>query len=341
MADAAPRMMPEWRGTTRAAFDAEVVAAGRPAVLRGIVSDWPAVAAARRSPQALADYLLRFDRGDPVVAAVGPPDIAGRFFYNDSLDGFNFRRQPARLKDVLGFLVARDGQEGAPALAVQSVPARAHLAGFAEDNPMPLLPPSAEPRLWIGNRVTVAAHYDPSENIACVVAGTRRFTLFPPDQIGNLYMGPMERTPAGTTISLVDFDAPDLQRFPRFAEAMEHALVADLEPGDAIYIPYMWWHHVRSLQSVNMLVNYWWTPPAPAGAHPLDALLHAMLAIRALPERHRQAWRAHFDHYVFGAGPAAGDHLPDAVRGVLGPLDAQKAEQLAQLIMKGLRGQQD
>ena len=77
--------------------------------------------------------------------------------------------------------------------------------------------PPIVPRLWLGNAIRVATHYDLMENIGVVVAGRRRFTLFPPDQLANLYMGPLELTPAGTPVSLVDPDAPDLARFPRFA----------------------------------------------------------------------------------------------------------------------------
>ncbi|MDQ0840028.1 hypothetical protein QFZ54_003881 [Sphingomonas faeni] len=40
--------------------------------------------------------------------------------------------------------------------------------------------------------------------------------------------------------------APDLDRFPRYALAAETARSAVLAPGGAIYVPTMWWHHVRS-----------------------------------------------------------------------------------------------
>ena len=62
--------------------------------------------------------------------------------------------------------------------------------------------------LWMGSKTNVAAHFDSSDNIACVIHGKRRFTLFPPDQIKNLYIGPLDRTPAGQSISLVDFEKP-------------------------------------------------------------------------------------------------------------------------------------
>ena len=67
-------------------------------------------------------------------------------------------------------------------LAIQSLQLWSALPGFDRDNRLQLLPPTFEPRAWLGNRVTVAAHHDPSENIACVVAGKRIFTLFPPDE---------------------------------------------------------------------------------------------------------------------------------------------------------------
>lgn len=313
----------EWSGVSRQTFHDEILPAAQPAVLRGLVSDWPVVAAGRQSPAALFAYVKRFDAGQAAPTLLGPPEIGGRFFYNHDLSGFNFRKGSTGIGAALDLLLAHLDDDRPPAFAMQSVPVRANLPGFEAENRMPVLNDAVEPRVWIGNRVIVAAHHDPSENIACVTAGRRRFTLFAPDQIANLYMGPFELTPAGVSISMVDFDAPDLDRHPRFAQALEVALVADLEPGDAIYIPYLWWHHVRSMDPVNMLVNYWWTPQALGRGGPQEALFHALVAIKALPPAHRDAWRALFDHYVFeDDGPAAA-HLPEASRGVLGEMTPQ------------------
>lgn len=331
-----PPVVRELQGTSPEQFRTYVVGLSQPAVFRGLAADWPVVEAGRRSSAALADYLRRFDRGKQVGAMLGPPRIQGRFSYKDDLSGFNFKRQTVKIGAALDFLLSTLDEEEPPSFAVQSVPVHDNLPGFEAENRMPLLDSSVEPRVWIGNAVTVAAHHDPSENIAVVAVGRRRFTLFPPEQIANLYMGPFERTPAGTTISLVDFDAPDFERFPGFADALKEARVVDLEAGDALYIPYMWWHHVRSLDRLNILVNYWWKPAAGTGSHPMDAMLHAMLTIRDLPPAHREAWRAHFEYYVFGGGAKAAEHLPETQRGVLGDLDDNARTQLRGAVVRGL-----
>lgn len=303
------------RSLTAREFHNDVVSVGMPLVLRGAVIDWPATQAGLNSPQALADYLMSFDRGQRMRAMIGPPTIKGRFFYNDALSGFNFRTETIRLDAALDQLLNSATEAQPSALAIQSLPLWGGLPNFAHENSMPLLPATVEPRAWLGNRVTIAAHHDPSENLACVVAGQRRFTLFPPDQVANLYPGPFELTPAGPTISMVDFDQPDLDRYPNFQRALDKVLVADLVPGDAIYIPYLWWHHVRSTASFNLLVNYWWAPFASTRGHPLEAMIHAMSSIRGLPKNARDAWQVMFEHYVF-SDHAIADHLPPDRQGI-------------------------
>jgi len=100
-----------------------------------------------------------------------------------------------------------------PAIYVGSTTIDTCLPGFRERNDVDLGDRRALASIWIGNRTRVAAHYDVPDNVACVVAGRRRFTLFPPGELRNLYVGPLHLTPAGQPISLVDFAAPDLERF--------------------------------------------------------------------------------------------------------------------------------
>ena len=188
----------------------------------------------------------------------------------------------------------------------------------------------------IGNRTRIAAHYDIPDNVACVAVGRRRFTLFPPDQLRNLYIGPIDVTPAGQSISLVDFHDPDFERFPGFRDALEHAQVAELEPGDAIFIPGMWWHHVEGLDDLNVLVNYWWRDVPAFLGNPLDALNHALLSIRDLPREQRDIWRDVFEHYVFGDENEAVSHIPPNARGVLSAVTDESARRLRALLIRNL-----
>jgi hypothetical protein len=109
-----------------------------------------------------------------------------------------------------------------------------------------------------------------------------------------------------------------------------------LEPGDAIFIPALWWHHVQGLEPFNVLVNYWWNSMPAYLPTPMLALQHAMWTIRDRPEHEKQAWRAIFDYYVFGPAGRAGEHLPEAARGLLGPLDEPTARQLRAMLIDRL-----
>jgi hypothetical protein len=313
-----PRPIPVWRDVDTKVFNETIVPGGRPAVLKGLVSDWPAVKAGLASPNSLARYLGAFANDQPVNTISVGPEAAGRFFYTPDLHAFNFRRRPLSLRALLDDLIGGLGRNDGSARAMQSTPVATCLPGFERDNQIELIDRTVAPRIWIGDRAVVAAHFDLFENIACVVGGRRRFTLFAPEQVRNLYVGPFELTPAGVPISMVDFDHPDLDRYPRFADAMAAAEVADLEPGDAIYIPYMWWHHVRALDGFNVLVNYWWNRTAAGVAPPMTALMLALISIRDLPPAYRDAWHGMFEHWIFQAHGEPTTHLPPDVRGALG-----------------------
>ncbi|RPF72677.1 cupin-like domain-containing protein [Aurantiacibacter spongiae] len=304
--------------------------------MRGLVSDWPAVAAAREGDERFVDYLTSGPATRPVTAIAAPPGEHGRFFYNADLTGFNFVTGQGHLPMFLSDLLLARHVPDPPGMAVQSEDISQLLPHFARENRLHLLP-RVSPRIWIGNRIRVAPHYDVKENIACCVAGRRRFTLFPPDQIGNLYPGPFELTPAGTPVSMVNMDAPDLVAHPRFSEAWKHAAQATLMPGDAIYIPYCWWHGVESLEPLSVLVNYWWNEGEPEGVGgPYDALLHAILAYRHLPPARRAVWRGMLEHYVFEANGDPAAHLPERAKGVLGAPEPGLFTRMRQIIREAL-----
>lgn len=297
-----------------------------PKVVRGLVAGWPLVTAARASADAAVAYLKRFDHGGmPVTATTAPPRAQGRVFYNEDMTGFDFRREQVPLAVVLDTLLKYRSAPAPPSIYVASTTLDSYLPGLRADNPLPLGVDDPLASIWLGNHSRIAAHQDLPDNLACVAAGRRHVTLFPPDQVGNLYVGPLDFTPAGQAISLVDFHAPDLQRFPRFADAMAHAQSAELGPGDALFIPSLWWHHMEGTTPFNILVNYWWRPVPAWRDSPMNALVLAMLAVRDLPPHQRQAWQAMFQHHVFGADATTAAHLPEHVRGILGELDEPTA----------------
>jgi len=322
----------ELHGVTPSDLDDGLLASTEPLVLRGLVARWPAVQASRSGASA---YLRRFCRDASVIAMLAPPAIGGRIFYNDDLSGFNFASVHARLEQILQELEDHRDNMHPPTIYVGSTTIDTALPGFVEENPLSLGSRDALASIWIGNRTRVPAHYDLPDNLACVTAGRRRFTLFPPEQLENLYVGPLDFTPAGQPISLVDLHQPDLERFPRFSEAMRHAQFAELQPGDAIFIPSMWWHHVEAMESFNVLVNYWWRQSPAYMDTPANALMLSLLSIRDLPPEQRHAWQEVFRHYVFEADEQTAAHIPEGARRMLGPIDDNAARMLrAQLLKK-------
>jgi len=309
--------MPEVHGVDRARFEADILPGNAPVILRGVAGSWPAVAAGHDSPLALAQYLASKDNGRPVDALMTRPEEGGRLFFDATMTGFNYVHSKLPVSHVLEQILRYAQFERAPAVVVQSAAIVNCMPDLKRDHVLPLLDDSVEPRAWIGTATVTPAHFDESHNIAVCVAGRRRFTLLPPEQVANLYVGPLDHAPAGRPISVVDFLKPDFDRFPRFREALAHAQVAELQPGDAIYMPPLWWHHVESLAPLNMLVNYWWEPPPSPG---LATLIYATAALRALPSAQRQAWRHLFEHYVFNAQPGDADHIPPDRRSVLGEM---------------------
>ena len=327
-ASGTPGSIREWQNVDLEIFQTEIIPRQQPAVLRSLVKDWPAVKEGRKSPEHICRYLKRFDTEKQANATVGSPAIKGRFFYRDDLRGFNFERKLVTVSTALDNLAAMIDEPDAPAIAMQAIPVADVLPGFQQENVLPLVDSALAPRMWLSNRSRIATHYDIYSNIACVVAGRRRFTLFPPDQVTNLYIGPLLATPGGSPISMVDLREPDLSRYPRFEKALEVCQQAELEPGDAIYIPILWWHSVEALSGLNALVNYWWNDAKTAADSPFHSLLASMLSISELPDDQRKIWQVFFDYFVFQTDVDPAEHLPDDIEDVLGSLTPEKRRQL-------------
>ncbi len=322
----------ERNDVTVADLSDELLTSDRPLVLRGLASDWPAVRLGLESDDSIIDYLQGFDSDNVVTALYAGPEAGGRIFYNEDMTDFNFEYRRMALKDAVQQVRSHVDQPNPPSLYIGSTNVDHWLPGFRAENDFPIqhLEPLAS--IWIGNASRVSAHYDFPANIACVVAGQRRVILFPPEQLKNLYVGPLEFTPAGQPISLVDFHAPDYERFPKFRDAVRTAQMAVLEPGDAIIVPSMWWHHMEALAAFNVLVNYWWRNTPTYMGPPLSVLQHALLGLRDLPEAQRRQWQELFDYYVFDPDPENFEHIPEVARGVLNPIDEPTARKIRKML---------
>ncbi|RDC59061.1 tRNA(Phe) (7-(3-amino-3-carboxypropyl)wyosine(37)-O)-methyltransferase [Alteripontixanthobacter maritimus] len=321
-----------------ATFEKELRDQYQPLVMRGAAADWPLVEAAQRSPDEALAMVRSADTGQPADIMLTVPEEKGRFFYNAEMTGFNFARKQATLTQLVDELQRQTADAAQPnGIYAGATPMRSHVPSLMAANPFPLAETldDATARLWLGNATQVATHFDMSDNFAVVALGKRRFTLFPPAATKDLYVGPFDNTPAGQPVSMVDPLAPDMDRYPRYAAALEQAQFADLEAGDAIYVPTLWWHHVAASTPVNILVNYWHNDAAHGGG--FMALMHALLSIRDLPAVQREAWRAWFDHFIFDAdAPAAADHLPPAAQGIRGPASNERDAMMRQYIARTL-----
>ncbi len=319
-------------------FASEVLPAARPVLIKGLVAAWPAVAKALHGDHDIAAYIKALDNGRPTTVLEAPAAVKGRFAYGADMHDFNFNKRSKSISAGIDQVMAVADHPNPPYTYIQSSVISEYLPRFVNDNPNPILPPAIAPRIWIGNATRAQTHNDHDHNLACVVAGHRRFTLFPPEQLANLYIGPMDHTPSGRAISLASLEEPDFARHPKLAEALKHAQVAEMEPGDALYVPKYWWHHVQALDPFNILVNYWWGNSANTADNPMSAFLAGLIALKDISPADKVYWKAMFDHYIFQTDGDPVAHIPREHQGGLGPISARtRAEMIKslQLVVNG------
>jgi hypothetical protein len=315
-----------------------VLSSTEPMILKNFGSNWPAVIAGKTSPQLAADYLRKFYTNAPITAYYGEPKNNGRVFYNENMTGFNFNSSKANLNQVLDKLLEHVNDSQPPTMYVGSTEINHCLPGYNKENNASIDHLKPLTSIWLGNKSKIAAHFDFPNNLACCVVGSRKFTLFPPEQLENLYVGPMEFSPGGQEISLVDFDHPDFVKYPKFKQALASAQVAELEAGDALFLPSMWWHHVESLTAFNVLVTHWWRDSPAFMGRPNNALMLAMLSLKDLPLAQRKAWQAQFNYYIFEHDQEDFSHIPTAAQGRLSkPLDELLAKQIRADLLNKLK----
>lgn len=319
----------------------ELFSLDQPVILKGLVSEWPLVKAGLNSPNQVMELLSRHYSGRPMLVYKGPPEINARFGYDSSCTGFNFTSERSTIPEVFEAICRQLSKQEHDYLYINSLrfeegfPALNQTHQLTFDHPEFL---NNEPvaKIWLGTESVAAAHFDQPKNIACCVLGKRRFTLFPPEQAENLYPGPLTPTPGGQVVTVADLSEPDFERFPRLKDAFSNAYIADLEPGDGLYYPSMWWHEVEAFDRVNVMINYWWMTCAPFMGNPMDTLTHAMMNVRDRPQSEKKAWKALFDYYVFDDAERVRSHLPSESHGPLAQIDENLARRLRAMLRNNL-----
>ncbi|KAF8076394.1 cupin-like domain-containing protein [Lyophyllum atratum] len=126
--------------------------------------------------------------------------------------------------------------------------------------------------LWIGDSRSITnIHSDPYENIYTVVRGAKHFTLLPPTEGWCLNErkyphATYARCPSTSRLILVPSTDMDEVRWSSVAEPhVQGALPPDahpihitLGPGDTLYLPAGWWHHVRQSGGTTIALNWWY-----------------------------------------------------------------------------------
>jgi hypothetical protein len=214
-----------------------------PVVLQGAIREWPLFET--WTPEYLKSVL-----GAMPVKVARSPD-RGEYFDPDT----NVDHQRTLVLPFEQFIDrAFDGDSEEKLYLLQA--STKELAPLERDIVMPeyARPPVLYSNVWIGSEGNVTrCHYDMQDNLLAQVVGRKRVTLFPSGNMWSMY--PRSPFANKSNFSRVDVMRPDYQRFPRFRSVP--AFETQLDPGDMLYIPIHWFHHVVSLDAA-ISVNYWW-----------------------------------------------------------------------------------
>ncbi len=225
MAAAVPVPVLDAGTLTERAFRNEYVAHSRPCVIKGAVSHWPATRKWRDR-----DYLKSICGGQPVPywphenhvtkERIAPGVVSLR--YGDAIDRLHDAGHqevaaigcnpgtPQMLADIAGFPFLRDGERG-----------------FS-------YPPF---RIFIFRKAGSSWHYHSfDETLMCQVAGSKRVGLLPVDN-------PHHKALSRIFLEEEDY-YDDPSAFDELAGESLPWMIAELDEGDALYIPPLWWHGV-------------------------------------------------------------------------------------------------
>ena len=171
-------------------------------------------------------------------------------------------------------------------------------------------PAGVRSKFWIGSDGQVFnLHYDDFLNFICMFEGTKRVTMFPPEQLPNMSHAPLDVLCGYAPTTHIQLLKADLEHHPKFRTALEHARVAIVEPGDALVIPPFWWHHVESFSPLHVMVNnFVTTVPFAAFVEFWKCFSEAIRELAHASQASRVQARESFHRAVLGNLDASVDH---------------------------------
>jgi hypothetical protein len=267
MVDVAPMNAPvgvdRFAKLSRAAVADEIANRDSPFILTNVVTEWPAFSC--WSPSYLGERI-----GDRQVK-VGVSH--SRIFHYGSKEHPPTRTRELPFNEALRQIAGHDGATGEHLYIMEQTSAAGHSVAdvypeLANDFAIPAAIEKEKLRqvnLWIGTAGNVTPlHYDAANNFLAQIKGRKRIHLFHPSQSDLLYPNATRQNDNNT--SQVLLLKPDFDKHPRFKEAVARECI--LQPGEMLYIPPHWWHHVESLD-VAISLNFWWKPRLAQFLHPM------------------------------------------------------------------------
>jgi hypothetical protein len=234
----APTSVERAAGLAPAAFFERYYATNTPVVLTDVVTSWPAFG--RWTPAFLKQ---RFGHVE-VMAATGRAADPDCDLHTPALS------RPMKLGEFVDRVLAAGESNDLYLVANHRNSDRDALRPLFDDVTLPagILDPArlrGATAFWFGPAGTVTPlHHDTSNILFGNVFGEKRFLLVAPWETSLL-----ESTRG--VYSLVDPERPDPARFPDFARATVREVT--LRPGEMLFLPVGWWHHVRALSvSINL-----------------------------------------------------------------------------------------
>jgi hypothetical protein len=331
------------RAPTHDELMSTIVPASEPVIFEGALDQWSLL-----SPPLSSDALL-----EKLAAACGKREIvvaraarknAGLFSYADGkAHGQNFTEQRQNFDAFLDDVKRHTADVDGPALYMRSLLLNHWLPELLPEFELPMLGDQTlwggSGRMWIGTGGhRVALHYDRDDNLLCMVSGRKRFMLYPPSALSNVYIGGFGLEPGSVATAVVDPLAPDRKRFPRFADSERDVVVAEIAAGDVLYLPAHWWHHVESF-GLNVAVTFWWCRTTMEQRLASEAaFVHGLLSLRPLPAHLRSFYRSLFDYFVFETHGAPYAHVAESEQGWAGAPTPERDRELRKKLGQMLAG---